>query len=367
MSRLRSFAKADRGAAATIVVLLMATGVLLGMTALVVDVGRLHIEREELQSGADSAATKVAMDCAKRRIACTTQGLANSEISADANAKDNRSNVLEFCGWARTITLPVCTEPAHGNLTDCLGAIPPGVNYIQVRTRTEVAEGDYILPFALAQTLAGTGAGATVAACSRVAYGPPKSGLALTIAACEWDRAKPSTVLPPPWPPDPPAGKEVALGVHSGAARTCTIGPPSGWDQPGGFGWLDETGGKCLFAMSANLDYGGDTGTSPSKNCVEALEDLRTSHQVVAMPIYDGQQGTGSNAEYHLYKMAAFVVTGYSVGKLKAASNVHPTFDPCGGDDKCVYGYFVDVEFIDGDVGPDPGTNLGLMTIKTIG
>jgi hypothetical protein len=356
----------DRGAVSTIVVMLLGTGVLLGMTALVVDVGRLRVEREELQSGADSAAMKVAMDCAKRRIACTTQGLANSETAADANAKDNRSNVLELCGWARTIALPACGSN-NGNLTDCIGTIPIGINYIQVRTRTEVAEGDYILPFAFAQTMLGTGTGATVEACARVSYGPPKSGLALTISACEWDRVVASTVTPPPWPPDPAAGKEVALGVHGGMARTCTIGPPSGWDQPGGFGWLDETGGKCLFALTSGLDYDGDTGTSPSKDCVKALEDLRTTHQVIAMPIYDGQKGTGSNAEYHLYKLAAFVVTGYSVGKLKAASIVHPSFDPCSGSDKCVYGYFVDVQFLPGDIAPDPGTNLGLMSVKTIG
>jgi hypothetical protein len=356
----------DRGGASTIVVLLLAAGVLLGMTALVVDVGRLNIEREELQSGADSAAMKVALDCAKRRIACTTLGLANSELASDANASDNRSNVLEFCGWARTVTLPACGAN-EGNLTDCIGTVPTGINYIQVRTRTEVAEDDYILPFAFAQTLAGNGTGATVAACARVGYGPPRSGLALTISACEWDRAKPGIVAPPPWPPNPAASKEVALGVHGGAARTCTIGPPSGWDQPGGFGWLNEGGGPCQFLMTIGLDYDGETGTSPSKNCVDTLTNLRDTHQVVAMPIYDGQRGTGANAEYHLYKLAAFVVTGYSVGKLKAASNVHPSFDPCSGSDKCIYGYFVDLEFLPGDVGPDPGTDLGLMSVKTIG
>lgn len=362
MPRLRS----DRGAASTIVVLLLAAGVLLGMTAMVVDVGRLNIEREELQSGADSAAMKVALDCAKRRLACTTLGLANSETNADANAKDGRANVLEFCGWARTVSLPGCGAN-EGNLTDCIGTAPAGINYIQVRTRTEVAEGDYILPFAFAQTLAGNGVGATVAACARVAYGPPKSGLALTISACEWDRAQPNIADPPPWPPNPAANKEVALGVHGGAARTCTIGPPSGWDQPGGFGWLDETGGNCLFLLTSGLTYGGDTGGSPTQNCRDALESLRTSHQVIAMPIYDGQKGTGANAEYHLYKLGAFVVTGYSLPGMHASSNVHPSFDPCSGTDKCVYGYFVDVEFLPGDVGPDPGTDLGLMSVKTIG
>jgi hypothetical protein len=271
----------DRGAASTIVVLLLATGVLLGMTAMVVDVGRLYNEREELQSGADSAAMTVALDCAKRRAACTTLGMANSEDAADANAKDGRSNVVELCGWARTVTLPACALPDNGNLTDCIGSAPTGINFIQVRTRTEVATDDYVLPFAFAQTMAGTGTGATVAACARVAYGPPRSGLAVTISACEYERAKADEVAAPPWPPDPPANKEVVLGIHGSQATHCSVGPPSGWDHPGGFGWLDETGGKCLFQLDDDLNYGGDPGGPPSKNCKEELARLRATHQVI--------------------------------------------------------------------------------------
>ena len=91
MPRLSS----DRGAASTLVVILMATGVLLGMAAMVVDVGRLYAEREELQAGADSAAMTVALDCAKRRLACTAQGLANSETAAVDNASDGFADVIE--------------------------------------------------------------------------------------------------------------------------------------------------------------------------------------------------------------------------------------------------------------------------------
>ncbi|MDI1461706.1 pilus assembly protein TadG-related protein [Catellatospora sp. KI3] len=359
----------DAGGVSTIVAIVLAGGVLLGMSALVVDVGQIYAEREELQSGADAAAMKVALDCARHRTACGSTARTGAELISDANAKDGRSSILELCGRDAGGRLSRCTLPDSGGLVDCIGSAPASGDYVQVRTRTEVAADDYVLPFTFAQTLTGVGAGTTVGACARVAYGPPKGGLAVTISRNEYECAMAAgTVAAPPWPPNPSATREVVLGVHGGAARTCyTGGPPSGWDVPGGFGWLDEDAGPCRFLLGADLDYDGDSGTSASRDCKTALADLRTSHQVIALPIYDGERGRGSNAQYHLYRLGAFVVTGYSVPGLHEASNVNPSFDPCRGTDKCIYGYFVDVEFLPGDVGPDPGTDLGLAVVKTIG
>jgi len=58
MRRLRN----DDGSIAIIVAIVMV--VLLGMATLVVDVGRLYVERRQLQNGADAAALAVAVDCA---------------------------------------------------------------------------------------------------------------------------------------------------------------------------------------------------------------------------------------------------------------------------------------------------------------
>ena len=52
MKRFRS----DRGAVGIIVAILLASGVLLGVAALSVDVGQLTAEREQLMSAADGAA-----------------------------------------------------------------------------------------------------------------------------------------------------------------------------------------------------------------------------------------------------------------------------------------------------------------------
>jgi len=55
---------------ATVLVILLGAGVLLGIGALVIDVGQIYAEREQLQSGADSAAIALAKSCSAAPDAC---------------------------------------------------------------------------------------------------------------------------------------------------------------------------------------------------------------------------------------------------------------------------------------------------------
>jgi uncharacterized membrane protein len=57
---------------ATVVAILLGSGVLLGTLAVVVDVGRLYVERDELQNGADSAALAMAKACADSTPECAS-------------------------------------------------------------------------------------------------------------------------------------------------------------------------------------------------------------------------------------------------------------------------------------------------------
>ena len=61
--------------------MLLGTGVLTGMGALVIDVGQIYQERAELQNGADAAALGVAKSCA---LGACTPGVAGQ--LADGNA-----------------------------------------------------------------------------------------------------------------------------------------------------------------------------------------------------------------------------------------------------------------------------------------
>ena len=122
MTRMRD----ERGAVGTVFAILLAGGVLLGMLAIVVDVGRLYAEREELQSGADAAAIAVAQECARddSPAGCPeTDMVAIAKTLGNFNARDGRTNILEVCGTFGA--LDPCSDPI-GNLTDCIPATPTG-------------------------------------------------------------------------------------------------------------------------------------------------------------------------------------------------------------------------------------------------
>ena len=75
--------------------------VLLGMGALVIDVGQLYAERRELQNGADAAALAVAQDCAGGDCLDETT---TADTYADDNAHDGEAGVDEVCGSGPGLT-----------------------------------------------------------------------------------------------------------------------------------------------------------------------------------------------------------------------------------------------------------------------
>ena len=220
--------------------------------------------------------------------------------------------------------------------------------YVEVRTSTETDGGSTLLPPTFAQLMLGNEGydGTTVGACARAAWGPPASagGLAVTMSVCEWEASTSSGTSfapPPPYPPNPlpDASDEQVLYLHTTAGKepACPAGP-SGADAPGGFGWLDESG-DCTTTVDADGTYGGDPGVSAPKPCKDALEDAWEDKTLLFVPVFDSVTGTGSGTTYHIKGMAAFVVTGYHLPGLSAASWLTGA-DPCKGSDKCIYGYF---------------------------
>jgi Flp pilus assembly protein TadG len=157
----------DRGAV-TLITSLMITFVVLPLAAMVVDVGGMYVEREDLQSGADAAAMKVAQACAAGGCGASdiAKQLASAKSYADANAKDGRTAVTEVCGnWG---ALPSCSTLST-TYSGCIGA-PPSENYVEIRVATELADGSTLLPPTFAQTIVGNEgyAGSTLTSCSRV-------------------------------------------------------------------------------------------------------------------------------------------------------------------------------------------------------
>jgi len=372
---LRRLHRDQRGAVATVFAILLAGGVLLGMLALVVDVGRLYAEREELQSGADSAVVALAEKCAQAKSVtdCSVADVATLAARyADANAKDGSANVLEICGDVPASPFILSCDSTVGNLTDCIPAeYTEDRPYLEVRTGTQTSDDEFLLSPSFAQMLLGNGdyAGSGVRACARAIWGPPVSGsgLAVTFSTCEFDEATTDgTVYAAPPPAVPSDSYEQTLYLHNtDKAKTCPAGP-SGWDFPGGFGWLDET--ECQAFIEVDETVGGNVSVSPSKSCKDLLPGWRDNHTVLLVPIHDGILGKGgSKVEYHVAGLAAFVVTGYHLPGLSEKSNL-TNKAPCKGDDKCIYGYFTNALMppTGGAIG-DPEDDFGATIITLIG
>jgi Flp pilus assembly protein TadG len=360
----------DRGAVAVLVIVLLSGGVLLGMGALVVDVGQLYSERAQLQNGADAAALAVAQGCAKGAATCDASTTGTARTYANGNALDAAAAVTTVCGNNGAGTLAACPASA-GRLVDCPAAPASGTRYVDVHTATLTSGGSTLLPPSLARTLAGRAgyAGSTVIACARAAWGSPASAatIAMTISFCEWTAATSggsSYASPPPYPPNtvPSASMEKSLQLH-GSGNACS-GGSAGWDLPGGFGWLDDATGTCGTTVDANGIYHDDTGASAGNSCKTALQTARTNRTVVYVPVYDGAGGSGHNGYYHLKGFAAFVVTGYNLPGLSSASWLTGT-SYCKGSAKCVYGYFT--RGLIPSTGTIGGPDLGASVVSLTG
>lgn len=377
-THLRRRARKDGGAAATIVAVLLAGGVLLGMTALVVDVGQLYVEREELLSGADSAAMAIALDCAMDRPECAPEAAAAKAVDyASANARNEVANAIVCSNDSR---LPPCDDAfdPRGNLTDCLGDRPGGIRFVEVRTTTLMPDGSTLLPPSFAQTLVAGYEGTEVGACSRVAWGAPAGGLAGTWSACEWDlHTQGGTVLAPPPPAEPDHSLEHVISFSTGTTQAVCDAGPSGFDAPGGFGWLEDDTGQCHTTV-VDDEYDTDPAINITHACIAVLADARANKTVLAVPVYSAVQGVGANITYTLEGFAGFVVTGYNFpgpppggggppGGGPGPNNVasYLTGHTCHSSNACLIGYYVNGLIDSTEFGEGP--IMGAVVVRTVG
>ena len=341
----RLAADGERGAIGVLVAVLVGTGVLVGMGALVVDVGQLYQNRAELQNGADAAALAVAKSCIKATCAPSI-----ATQYADANASKltgGTADVNQVCGSG---ILGACPA-SSGKITDCPAAPAAGTNYVDVHTSTELANGSHLLPPVFARTLAGNRGyrGSTVYACAQAEWGGPSTAntIGVTISACEWDTATnqgANFATPPPYPPNPDASFDQVIYLH-GTKQAPTGGcptEPAGADAPGNFGWTDDLLGNCTVTINSGT-YGGNTGNSVSHDCQTVISNAWSARSVVFIPVYTSVGGTGTGATYTLDTnpagFAAFVITGYNLPSFTQKDWITGKL-PCNGGASCISGFF---------------------------
>jgi Flp pilus assembly protein TadG len=358
---LRLLGRDESGVVGVLIAILISGGVLLGMGALAIDVGRLYQNRAELQNGADAAALAVAESCAS--------GTCNASL-AGTYANDNASNLT---GGKATVDL-VCGTGTLGTgcanpIAACPANPPAGTSYVDVRASTGTPNG--LLPPIFARTLLGMSSysGTNVKACAQAEWGSPATAtsIAFTISACEWDQATnqgATFAAPPPYPPNavPAASLDQVLKIHTTSSTTGCPTEPAGADAPGNFGWTDDSG-NCSLTIS-NGSYGGNTGTSISKDCKTVFQSDQANKTLIFIPVYTKVTGTGTNSVYTLKGFAAFVITGYRMPGFSASDWLNPN-NNCKGSDFCINGYFT--QALIPSTGSIGGTNLGATIIVLSG
>ncbi|PNH81143.1 pilus assembly protein TadG-related protein [Arthrobacter sp. AFG20] len=244
----------EDGAVAVMTALLIVF--LLGVAAIVIDVGMIYVERFQLQNGADAAALAIAQDCA---VGNCSQTAATATELAGKNANDGVSGATAVISDNNTVT---------------------------VRTKTATPDGGTAVKHWLAPIL---GIDSTqVQAVAKASWGSPSKATVFPFTAprCMFDTAP----------------KDTELWITS--TSTCT--GTGGKSLPGAFGWLDETDKKsCRASVDVDQIMTGEPGKSGPTNC-------NVDGSTILLPVYDSKSGQGNNVYYSIAGFAAFKVTAHS-------------------------------------------------------
>lgn len=318
----------DRGgdeAGAILVLMAVFTVVIVGVAALVVDVGALQDEKRQLQNGADAAALGVAQligqSCATGSPACAAATLmARAQELANGNAKDTAAAVD-------------AVTPDYGART------------VTVRTSTKDLSGNTILPYQFGQALTGV-KGRTVTAAATASWAGLKraSVIPLTISKCEFTTATSDNTV---------FNVQRTILFHTKAADC-----GGGLDLPGGFGWLtdnnDSNNDDCNVTPSVGDIVNEDTGVVGTPHSCDMSTLLGTD---VLLAAYDSFTGSGTNGRYHIYGFGEFHLTGYRFTSTNSGGTV-----PCASPNTCIAGYFVRFVPVGELGGPTLGNRVALVS-----
>jgi Flp pilus assembly protein TadG len=251
--------------------------VMVGMAALVIDIGSLLDEKRQLQNGADAGALAIAQSCA---------------IGPTCNA---------------TLAGPLANSNSKDNDSAAVPSLDPANKTVVVRTTTRTG-GTSILPYSFGQILSGvSGKQVQAEATAQWAFAGRATALPLTISPCDKSQLQVGTQ----W--------TINLGIGFGACE--------GRDAPGAFGWLSR---PCQSPMNAGEMIKVDPGAS-GLTCLTSLKGT-----VVFLPVFDVTNGqTGTKTEYHIIGFAALRLTGWNFPGDRST----PT--PAGCSQPCIAGTFV--------------------------
>lgn len=176
----------DRGAAATVFIILASSGFLFVLFAMTADAGALYRERQVTQNAADATSLAVASFCALGSNECASSSsiLSKSQEFANVNSNDGISKVDSLCGYT-----PL--NPCSSQSTVKCKSVPSGIQrYGRVEVSTQNLDGTTRIssPF-LSALLNVSDLSLKSKSCSQSAWGKANSAsipLPLAITICDY-------------------------------------------------------------------------------------------------------------------------------------------------------------------------------------
>jgi Flp pilus assembly protein TadG len=320
----------DDGAVLVFVAISMV--MLIGVAALVVDVGAIVQERRTLQNGSDAGALAIAADCGRGNCASGSTPSQKAATYANLNADDSMANVDLVCGVGTGLT--GCASPPAG--------VAGAKGYVAVTTSTRGPNGN-VVEAEFSRIFGSTGK--TVRRTSVVKWGPVKSATTIPMitSICDFNAIVGS-------PPNFTSTVQRTVFFKDSSHKPAPCG-----SVPGGFGWTTETG-TCSAVFITGNTIGSDPGNNRPNDCNPAT----WLGKDVLMPVFTSVTGSGGNAVYTVGGIAEFRVTGYRL----TGNNTAGTPAPCSPPDTCLGGYFKRFTTNLGEIG---GGDFGVVATQLVG
>lgn len=174
LSRGSQLLVSDNGAVAILITLFFSSLVVVGILALVVDVGSIYQERRVLQNVADATALAIGQDCSEGNKLgyCASFPVSQHPASqyVSRNSDDGISRILEVCG--NGYGLSSCS-PSERKTLSCEPINSTSTNFVRVRIATETKEtsNNGLLKYVFGNALESGQSGIQIRACAQVAFG----------------------------------------------------------------------------------------------------------------------------------------------------------------------------------------------------
>jgi hypothetical protein len=383
LTRLFRHGRGDRGAVTSLVAVLLAGGVLLGMSAYAIDLGTLYAFRDQAINAANAAAMAAAQTCVRPGATCgqddpTSYAAAN--IPGGGVVLNSSTGSFPICGQelGRGRLDPCAKRPAGP--TQCIGSRDNSTSWVEVHATTRMGDGSTVFPPSFAGSFVPGYRPDGIGACARVAWGPPAGPYAvLAMSLCAFriltNDLDPNYFRAPYEAPQ--KSDEVAIALEPQFTN-----PP---DVCSDLVYLDSPRGDCLVDMNPKDEPFGSTNnptdTAPlppgCRNLLDRKEvppNPNDPQPYLLMVVYDPFKITlvdGRPQFNELISIGAFQPTGDSLStdrSPKASWLTGETACAHGGEHRCLRGYFISTNIIDGRF-PARGWDhtLGIATFKTVG